>query len=339
MAYRALSHARAECPVDPFHRKITELPFTLSHPAAVLPFLRPPFVPAALVAGAIAPDAPYFLGVLGVSSTSAEDWYGPLLNATETHSFVVGPLVGLPFTLALVAAYRMLRAPVTALLPAGLRLPTPTPTPKPDPVPGGRARARAGYALWLLISAVIGIVTHLVWDSFTHGDGFVVTHVALLRAEMPGGLRAARLLQYASTAFGLAAIGLHLWRRTRNCPSTPTAPGTPATRLSPAARWTTVALLVASPALGATIHARADFDAYRHITEVDYSRPTTINQNDGTSETTYPEKPTLAPWPTVAEGVLTGATKRAGAAFTVALLLYATTWQLSTRLQRARLRS
>ncbi|MEW1723106.1 DUF4184 family protein [Streptomyces sp. NPDC093109] len=308
------------------------MPFTLSHPAAVLPLLRPPFVPAALVAGAVAPDVPYFLGAVGVSSTTAGDWYEPFLNATETHSFTTGPLVVLPFALGLVAAYRLLRAPVTALLPSGLRLPA------PERVSGVRAgagagvsgvrararvsgvRARARYAMWLLISAVIGIASHLVWDYLTD----------------VGGPTAGRLLQHASTAFGLAAIGVHLWRRrgrlrTRIHDDNDDAA---VTRPSPLVRWSVVALLVAAPVAGAAVHARADFDANRHVTVVDYSRPTTIDLGNGGSETSYPETEALAPWGTVAEGVLTGAAKRAGAAFAVALLLYAAAWQLGTLVRR-----
>ena len=292
------------------------MPFTLSHPAAVLPLMRRPFVPAALVAGAVAPDVPYFLTRLGVSETSSQDWYGPLLNATETHSFDAGLLVDLPLAVVLVAAYRMLRAPVTALLPSGLRLP------EPERVPGLRAKVR--YTVWLLVSALIGIASHLAWDSFTHGDGFLVTHVEVLRASALGGLTVARLLQYASTAFGLAAVGLHLWRRRDRLRS---QDGTVA-RLGPVMRWSVVALLVLSPVLGGTVHARADFNAYRHVTEVDYSRPTTVDLGDGASETTYPSRTVRAPWGTLAEGVLTGVTTRAGASFAVALLLYATAWQI-----------
>src|SRR5690606_26266927 len=57
------------------------VPFTLSHPAAVLPFVRAPFVPAALVAGALAPDVPYFVRL----PRSADAWYEPFVNATTTH--------------------------------------------------------------------------------------------------------------------------------------------------------------------------------------------------------------------------------------------------------------
>ncbi|MEU5343849.1 DUF4184 family protein [Streptomyces sp. NPDC020766] len=303
------------------------MPFTLSHPAAVLPLMRRPFVPAALVAGSVAPDVPYFLARLGVSETSPQDWYGPLLNATETHSFDAGLLVGLPLALGLVAAYRLLRAPVTALLPSGLRLP------EPERVPGLRAKAR--YTMWLLVSALIGIASHLAWDAFTHGDGFLVTHVEALRASALGGLTVARLLQYVSTVFGLAVVGRHLWRRRDRLRTQADT----AARLGPVMRWSVVALLVLSPVLGGAVHARADFGSYRQVTEVDYSRPTTVDLGDGASETTYPSRRVRAPWGTLAEGVLTGVATRAGAAFAVALLLYATAWQIGNAARRPALRT
>ncbi|MGW5044286.1 DUF4184 family protein [Streptomyces griseoluteus] len=293
------------------------MPFTLSHPAAVLPLMRRPFVPAALVAGATAPDVPYFLDALGVSETSPQDWYGPLLNATQTHSLSVGLVVSLPLAIGLVAAYRMLRAPVTALLPSGLRLP------EPERTTGLPAKVR--YTMWLLVSALMGIASHLAWDSFTHGDGFLVTHVQSLRASALGGLTAARLLQYVSTTFGLAAVGWHLWRR-RDRLRTHVGTDTVA-RLGPVVRWSVVTLLVAAPVLGGAVNSRNDFNAYRYVTEVDYSQPTTVDLGDGASETTYPSKTVQAPWGTLAEGVLTGAAKRAGASFTGALLLYSATWQ------------
>ncbi|MET9494809.1 DUF4184 family protein [Streptomyces sp. NPDC006552] len=300
------------------------MPFTLSHPAAVLPLLRRPFVPAALVAGAVAPDVPYFLTVLGVSGSSPEDWYGPLLNATQTHS-PAGLLLSLPSALGLVAAHRMLRAPITALLPRGLRIPG------PEPAAGLPAKAR--YTMWLLISAVLGIASHVVWDSFTHGDGFLVTHMEPLRASAPGGLTVARLLQYASTVVGLTAVGRHLWRRrTRLRPRAGTDNGD---RLTPLARWGVLILLVAAPVLGGAANAASDFNAYRFVTDVDYSRPTTVDLGDGASDTSYPSRTVPAPWGALAEGVLTGAAKRAGASFTAALLLYGAAWHIGAGSRRS----
>ncbi|WP_326698407.1 DUF4184 family protein [Streptomyces sp. NBC_01754] len=291
------------------------MPFTLSHPAAVLPLMRRPFVPSALVAGAVAPDVPYFLAALGLSETSAQDWYGPLLNATQTHSLDVGLLVNLPSSVGLVIAYRMLRAPVTALLPSGLGLP------EPERTTGLPAKAR--YTMWLLVSALIGIASHAVWDAFTQGD-FLVVQVKALHTSALGGLSFARLLQYASTVFGLAAVGRYLWSRRGRLRTE----GGTAARLAPLTRWSVVAVLVVAPLLGGAVDAPHDFKAYRYETDVDYSRPTTVDLGDGSSTTTYPSKTVQAPWGTLAEGVLTGAAKRAGASFAVALLLYSAAWQI-----------
>lgn len=285
------------------------MPFTLAHPAAVLPLLRRPFVPAALVAGAMAPDVPYFLAAVGISTTSRQDWYGLLLlNATQTHS-PWGLLVTLPFAIGLVALYWMLRAPLAALLPSRLGL------------PASDRRATVQYALWLPLSALIGIATHLVWDYLTEGE-FLPSR--LQQSSIVGGLTGPRILQYGSTALGMAAIGWHLWR---NRDRLRTQAGT-AARLRPGIRWTVVALLVAAPLLGAAVLARSDYNASRMVTEADYNHPITVDHGNGVTETTYPSTTVQAPWGTVAEGVLTGAAKRAGGSFAIALLLYAAAWHL-----------
>lgn len=302
------------------------MPFTLSHPAVVLPLLRKPFVPAALVAGAVAPDAPYFLSALGVASRSAQDWYEPFLNPTQTHSPVSGLLVSLPFALALVAVCRILRAPVAALLPPGLRLPGPAPT------TGLPARLR--HLVWLLVSAVTGIASHVAWDSFTHVDGLLVTHVELLRAPAVGGLAVSRLLQHVSTVLGLAAIALYLWRRRSRLRSRTGADTGTAARLAPRMRWGAVILLVAAPLLGGLANSVDDFHAYRYEVEADYSRPITVDLGNGEIETSYPTETVPAPWGTLAEGMLTGAARRAGASLAVALLLYSAAWYIGAAVRR-----
>lgn len=249
------------------------MPFTLAHPAAVLPLMRTPLVPAALVSGSMAPDIPYFLTAAGLTSTSADDWYGSFLNATHTHS-PSGLPIDLLYAVALVAAYWTVRAPITALLPPSLSLPAPE---RPTSL-----SAKTRYGGWLLLSALTGIATHLLWDALTDAD------------FAPG-----RLLQYASTAFGLAAVGWFLWKRRAQLR---TADDT-TRHLSTAMRQLVVALLIAAPLLAGLALARDDHNAYRTVEQVDYSA--------------------------VAEGVLTGAAKRAGASFAIALLLYAATWHLT----------
>ncbi|WP_020389798.1 DUF4184 family protein [Kribbella catacumbae] len=277
------------------------MPFTLAHPAAVLPLMRRPFVPAALVAGSMTPDVPYFLTAAGLTSTSAGDWYGPLLNATHTHS-LSGLPIALLYAVGLVTSYWMVRAPLTALLPPGLGLPEPE---RPTSLPR--------YAVWLLLSALIGVATHVLWDAFTDTD--------LL--PMP------RLLQYASTAFGLAAVSWFLWKRRAQLRSHQATLGAFTRRL-------VIALLIAAPVLGGVALAPSDYDNYSTVTEVDYSHPITVDEGNGVTSTSYPTTTKPAPWSTVAEGVLTGAAKRAGASLAIALLLYAAAWQLTTASQRAR---
>jgi len=180
------------------------MPFTLAHPAAVLPLrhlrgLRT----APLVIGAMVPDAPYYL---------------PLSHrvAFDTHSLVGSVLIDLPLAMLLLAAALLLRDPLTALLPA-------------------RARWLCLHALepfrqhasqWLLapLAILIGVWTHLLWDSFTHGDGWIVHRVAVLRQVVTIGgydIQVCHLLQYLSSIVGLAIV--LLWYRGLRAPTTEAA--------------------------------------------------------------------------------------------------------------------
>ncbi|MFE5852911.1 DUF4184 family protein [Streptomyces sp. NPDC056500] len=299
------------------------MPFTLSHPAAVVPLLRRPFVPVALVMGAMAPDLPYFLQTLRIP-VAAGDWYGPFLNATTSHSLTGVLTVTLPCTLLLVAGYWLLRGPVTELLPARLV--------RPAPAFPSSAVARVRYGAWLLLSALIGIATHLGWDSFTHFDGYVVAQVALLREPVVGGLTPARLLQHLSTLIGLTVLGAHLWRR-RVDRRTPRSGGSDV--LTPTTRWSVTAFLGGAALLGAAAHSRG-IDAHRQLTIVDTSRPLTTELGDGATSITYPTRTETAPWHSVAEGMLSDAAKGAGASLTAALVLYAIAWHLHRSLRPSR---
>lgn len=178
------------------------MPLTFAHPAAVLPLFRAPFVPAALVAGAMSPDLPYFLSATGTTVT-AQSWYEPFFNATTSHSPLGALTVSLP--MALLAYLGMVAAtpPAATVLREGA---------VPDRPREGRSPAlfavRSG---WVLVSLLIGIATHLAWDSITHG--WVALNVAVLQEPLVGSLSAARTLQHVSTALGLAIIAWFVWRR------------------------------------------------------------------------------------------------------------------------------
>jgi len=202
------------------------MPFTLAHPAAILPlrglrYLRT--VP--LIIGAMTPDLPYYVPAR----------FG--LIRPETHS-VTGS-----FTTCLVLGYAalgcvfLLRRPLTALLSA-------------------RARWLCLSALapfsrrpleWALapVSIILGVWTHLLWDSFTHDEGWMVRRVAALSAEVSflgyNGT-VCHALQYLSSALGLAAMAVWYWRLPTPA-AAPADPGAPRSSVGP------VLMLVAAAAI------------------------------------------------------------------------------------------
>jgi hypothetical protein len=156
------------------------MPFPLAHPAAVLP-LRP-FCPKrlnfpALVIGSLTPDLGYAFGHLRVDRLSHRFWAGSL-------GFC------LPAGLVLVAAFYLIRRPLIRALPEQYQ-------PALTPV----CRQRAGSPAAIIISVLIGAWSHILLDSITHEDGWLVEHVALLRITLPWRLSVYSFL-YAVCTFG-----------------------------------------------------------------------------------------------------------------------------------------
>jgi len=56
-----------------------------------------------------------------------------------------------------------------------------------------------------------GILSHVIWDSFTHPSGLLVTHWSALTASVHG-VPVYKLLQHLSSAFGISAIAYSVWR-------------------------------------------------------------------------------------------------------------------------------
>jgi len=167
------------------------VPFTLAHPAAVLPLRGVRHLRMApLIVGAVTPDLPYYLPG-GVAR------YVPWTHAF-VHSFTVDVALGY----VLLASLVVLQRPLTALLSM-------------------RARAICLRALlpfrrpieWTFAAPAIllGVWTHLVWDSFTHRDGWIVHRVDALSAPLmlgPYNGTVYHALQYLSSAVGLCLLVL-----------------------------------------------------------------------------------------------------------------------------------
>ncbi|WP_328491745.1 DUF4184 family protein [Streptomyces sp. NBC_00414] len=259
------------------------MPFTLSHPAAVLPLMRRPFSRAALVAGAVAPDMPYFVVTTGLP-VSAQSWYEPFTNATTSHTALGAVTVSLPYALTLWALLRAGRRPLESLLSAPA-------VPSPPRTTAALTR-RAG---WVVLSALIGIATHVVWDAFTHHDGFFVTHAPWLTSTLAGSLTWARALQHVSTIGGLATIAVYVWRGRPRPLADRVHPDPGNATLRPALLATTLLA-----AVGAVTHAWWLTD-----------------------------RPTATPGPplsVVIEGTLSDAAKGAGATLIGTAVLYVTAW-------------
>ena len=182
------------------------MPFTASHMAAVLPaarfpLLRDPLIMSAFMIGAMSPDVPYFVPY-------DIRWYG---GHTWTGLFVLD----IPVTLALVALFWLvLAAPLRALAPLPIRARLPR-----NVLAGHRSTVLQSFAL-LLVGAAVGAATHIVWDAFTHEGRFGVMAVpALQHPDVVGPLAAYRVLQYGSSALGLALLAWSVLRWYQRTPA------------------------------------------------------------------------------------------------------------------------
>jgi hypothetical protein len=179
------------------------VPFTGSHPAAVLPLLgvrRAGFVPSALVIGSMAPDIPYYLVIP--------------FRRELTHSLLGVVTVDLVLGLLAFALWQSLLAPAAiAIAPAGLRARL-----RQDQPAGLRHHLDRPAGWWqVALSLCAGALTHVVWDSFTHSGTWAPEHITWL-AETYGPLPGYRYAQYASGVIGGAVIAVYLWRWWRATP-------------------------------------------------------------------------------------------------------------------------
>ncbi|WP_030903796.1 DUF4184 family protein [Streptosporangium amethystogenes] len=164
------------------------MPFTLSHAVAILP-LRRWLPPSALAVGAMVPDLPYYLP-LPFSSNTTHGWPGALL-------------VTLPVGVAVLVVFQwLLRAPLTALAPEGVR----------DRLPD---RAPLGNGVAVSAALLAGVATHLVWDGFTQVGGFAVVHWPAMRVSVVGAHRVFNVVMYVSSLGGLVVLAgwFALWYR------------------------------------------------------------------------------------------------------------------------------
>jgi hypothetical protein len=182
------------------------MPFTLSHPAAVIPFLRTRLVPSALVIGSMAPDFEYF------ALFSPRGGFGHTLPGVFVFDLPAAIVV-----LWLYHAYA--KEPLYTWLPESVRRRIQL---GPATLP---VKNLAQFAL-VVLSILIGIATHLLWDSFTHPKFWPYRHWQFLHRTVLvpgfGPLQYVRVIQHASTICG--ALLILLWFRHWFRKTAPTQP-------------------------------------------------------------------------------------------------------------------
>lgn len=201
------------------------MPFTISHAAAVLPLKKTRLPMAALMIGSMSPDFSYFLPVE--------------LARGSTHNLGGILFFCLPVSLALWLLFvRVLEPPTVELLPSPWR----ERVPRSDPL------TWRGLGL-AAIATVLGAITHVVWDAFTHAHTFVTDAFPAMHAEAfriyGSPVRVYFILQVLSSIFGLLA--LTWWAKgLRRCTTRVAPAGGAAAPLTARTRIAAIAAIVAA---------------------------------------------------------------------------------------------
>lgn len=167
------------------------MPFTLCHPAIVLPLyrytMRITSLPG-LVIGSMAPDFVYFFS-LGI-------------GGAFTHTLLGVPLYCVPAGLVVYLLYHLLiREAVLAWLPSAIS------DRMRGPVHWPLRSARS--VVTVMGSLAIGAATHIAWDAFTHVNTVIVTSYEIFRTLVPFGdyqIPVFRILQHLSSLVGFIVI-------------------------------------------------------------------------------------------------------------------------------------
>ena len=164
------------------------MPFTLSHPAAVM-FLRRTRLPlSALIIGSMTPDLNYFI--------MEQHEIGHTIAGLFIFCLPAGIVMYLLF-------HYFLKYPLLELLPDEHSAFLNTYVKRPH-------LNSFKKFFQFLIAILLGAATHLMWDSFTHHNGWVVTHVSWMNIVVVDtefkSLQLYRIFQHLSTIAGAAII-------------------------------------------------------------------------------------------------------------------------------------
>jgi hypothetical protein len=214
------------------------VPFTLAHGAAALPFRRLNLVFSGLLVGTFAPDFEYFLRL------SPDDGFGHTLLGTLVLTLPLALLVLWLF-------HTFVKLPVVRLLPDAIRRRL------TNHVDEFSFRGAARLAL-IVGSILLGIATHLAWDSFTHPNTWPYRHWSILSQPLHvpilGEIPFYKVFQHGSTVIGIGVLSIWLVSRYRATEPSSHPLSNPAT---PMRKIATVGCVVAVALVGGIIRAAA----------------------------------------------------------------------------------
>ena len=173
------------------------MPFTVAHTVAVIPlvkYLGKFGALSALIIGSMTPDFSYITPYL-------------THQRFESHSLLGVYLFAIPMGLTIYFLYHLLMAPViVSILPKALQKHL-----HPD-LFIGRLPDIPAYAL--IFSLVLGALTHVFWDFFTHLYGapqYFPAMAAPLITIDNYDIMPYRVLQHSSTLFGMTLLTFWIW--------------------------------------------------------------------------------------------------------------------------------
>ncbi|KOY82952.1 DUF4184 family protein [Lysinibacillus macroides] len=176
------------------------MPLTFAHPAAVLPFSRKSKYLhfSALVLGSMAPDFEYFVRGRPIAEIG--------------HNLTGFFMFNLPLTILFYMIYRIcISQGLMQHLPKCLQDTTYQPVTK----------SKLVNIIVFSYSALLGMLTHVFWDAFTHQHGFMVTTFPILSQTFQIGIfqiPVYKLLQHGSTLLGIALIIGYVYNRAAHSP-------------------------------------------------------------------------------------------------------------------------
>lgn len=169
------------------------MPFTFSHPAIVLPFLKNKKLSAtALIVGSISPDLEYFFRMKMQSEIS--------------HTLLGIFLIDFPLGFIVIFAFHgIIKKPLISNLPhffqSRMQLLKDS----------NWLRYFKNNILVVLLSFFLGTLSHIFWDSMTHWDGYIVERITFFN-EVLFGLPIYKVAQYGSSVIGLVLILYYIYK-------------------------------------------------------------------------------------------------------------------------------